>query len=628
MNMRTMRQSFVWALLIPGIILTFIMASTMVFGFLYASTGSSTFQSLLYIVDLALVFIYVTVGIIEVRTLHRLYQEGLYEISRRNLGHLRHGDGTLERYPEENIAELKDLNRALEDVEQKWKYSILYSVEADYSQLGIEWVDESKHLVPAGFLKERLQSLVHVYGVFYVGLLELYYEIGKEKLDEEEKQRLLALADDRFRFVKGRLFAFTEDEKGMLCFLPGLDSIRIVQEKVVSMADDSAISKRGSSGLGLFPLKGALVCYPYSSVSDMLEDLRYAKRQTAPITVFLPDRKKAKSNPLGLAEHSDAKAFFKSVNHALRRLSDESLGKDKTNLQTVYEAVASFLGTDFNELILHDQLNGTYYPYFHDLGDHIEAKVLQPLFDSLDFNDSVYFSCRESCPAAIAREVDLYGVTSGFIFALRNGKDYLGVAYFEKRGGELVVDSYVRDQLVRFGQDLADYFMMAEKETRAKAFQREAEAIMGLSNHMVYRIDENTHQITYFSPNMRSLFHDVAVGEVCHKALYGIDRPCPHCPLLEMAKMKDVRKAKMSGKVREVELETSLTLDAHTARERILLVRPTEGKLSEDPYDRNWLVYSYAALLSQLENAYRIHSRGYLLLLSIDNMTAFLQQWG
>lgn len=626
---RSMRGSFIRAILLPGIALTLLFTSILTFGILYVTTGKSTFQNLLYITATAFTFFYVFVSIFEARSLYHVYQEGLFAISRRNFESLARGEASISTYPEGDIVELKELNNTLSVLNERWSHSILYSVNVNYDEMEVPFVDKQQHLIAYGYLKERIGNLIHVSSAFTIGLLELFYDLGEERLNEEEKQHLLALANRSFDFVAGRLFAFGEGDRSLLCYLPGIDSMRIVKEKMLGMSDEATVSKRMPAGMTMFPLRAAMVCYPYSAVPDLFADLRYAKRQSGHMTIFLPDRKKTKTNGLGLSEHNGEAAFFSKAILPIRRLSGSNPDKDKKELQGVIESIATYLGTDFYDLVAYERNTSRYYSYLSSEDHPVPTRLLEELISIIDDDNSFYFSSRSSCSLVVARDADELGVTAGFMYALFNGQDCLGVLYFGKRGGNLLLDSYAKSSLIRLGEAISDYFFLAEKESRAQAFQDQAEHILGLSEYMVYKIDDATKKLTYVSPNMRAMFPNAVIGEFCYKGLYGLEHMCPRCPLREFAKMQDVRKAKMQGKVREVELETSLTLNDRKSHERTLLIeRLSKGEAVGDIYDKNWLVYSYRTLLQQLENAYLTHSRGYLVLITLDNLEYFLTHEG
>ncbi|MBQ7243053.1 MAG: EAL domain-containing protein [Bacilli bacterium] len=631
MRKRTIKSSFALSLSIPAFVLALMLLFTVLFGLLYASSAEQGFLIALITLDVSLGLVFVGSLFYVTRYVHKVYYDGFYRVSKANMARLERGEEGFEYYPSERIAEMADLNDLVRRISEKWAVSVLYTKEADLDAIGIHFLDEGTRLLGEKELREHIPNLIQASQAFTVGLLDLHYEIGQEKLTIEEKKRLLATANEAFAFIPGRLFAFGEDEKSLLCYLPGIDSMRIIYEKVQGFTSDLSVSKRMADGMVFYPIKAAMVCYPHSSIGDMEDDLAYAKRQSAPITFFLPDRKKKSSSDLTIVDHQSSVAFFNKILLPLRHLSGVHRDEDKKTLQTVFDAVASFIGADFKFMALLDDTSGRFYPYF-ETGKKSQKPVSNELIESLigilDEDDSFYFSTRESCSSAIARYVDGFGLRSGFIYALYDGNKCIGAFVYGRSDGDMVFDSYTKEALIRMGEAFTDYFFLADKEERARTFQRQSEHILGLSQYSVYKVDDSSMKLTYVSPNLRALFPNAEVGQPCHKALYGLERMCPHCPIKEYSKMNGDVQAKMGSRARNVEIETSLTLNDAKTHERALLVERIHNGERSDAYDRNWLSYSFATLVGQLENAYLIHSRGYLLLICLDNLENFITLQG
>lgn len=632
MKKRSITSSFVLTMALPAVALLLLLANTLTFGILYAIKGEMLFLILLIAIDALLLGAFVVLLILLTKYVRVVYYDGFYRVSRENMSQLSQGKMAFSHYPDDHIEEMSELNAYVDRIGEKMSVSILYSKNVDYHALNLEILDEETHLVEEAKLRSYLPDLIQASGAFTIGLLDLHYEIGKEKLTEEEKQRLLRLANEAFSFIPSRLFAFEEDGKSMLCYLPGIDSMRIVSEKITSYVSDLSVSKTMSDGMKFFPVKAAMVCYPNSSVTDIEDDLRYAKRQSAPITIFLPDRKKSSTKTLNFIEHQNTVAFFNKVLLPIRHLDGVNVEADRATLQEVYSAVGSYIGAEIMGLTLLEDTTNTHYAFFDDgkgLEEMLHADFLSLITAIIDEDNSFYFSTRASCSEVLARHTDTMGINAGFLYALYNGKKCIGVLYYGRRKGDMVFDSYTKEALIRMGDCFTDYFFLAEKEARARTFQRQSEHILGISNYSVYKVDDTSLHLTYVSPNLRALFPNAEVGEKCHKALYGLDRMCPHCPIREYAKMEGEAETKLRGKVKNVEIETSLTLNDTKSHERTLLVeRIKEGAIHSDPYDKNWLAYSFATLVGQLENAYLVHSRGYLLLVSLDNIDTFITSQG
>ncbi|MBO5529692.1 MAG: EAL domain-containing protein [Bacilli bacterium] len=624
----SMQKTFFLAILTPGVVLVALLIIVSVFSYLFTSTNDQVYFILMLAIGGVLAVLFLVTFILSFRRLRQIYVDGVFRVTKENLEKLGQGDNSFEHYPDLPISEIRELNHWLDDASDRWRVSVLYSREIDFDELGITFVDREHHLVTEDYLLEHLNTLIHASNAFTVGLLSLFYDIGKEALNEEEKERLLQTADRAFAFIPCRIFAFGKDEKSLLCYLPGIDSLRIIKEKITGFCADLSVSKPQPTGMALAGIKSAMVCYPHSSLGDMISDLTYAKRQLAPMTFFLPDRKRIVGKDFTLNEHQDSVAFFNKVLLPVRHLPGKGDDRETEILKRVFEAVAAYIGSDFHDVVILESTTNHYYSYFGDREHQIPSEMIENLISIVDEDNSFYFSSRTSCSDVIARYVDDFGISSGILYALYNGEKCAGVLYYGKREGEMVLDAYMKEALIRLGEAFTDYFFLAEKERRASFFQRETEHILGLSNYMIYKVEDSTLKLTYFSPNLKAYFPRCELGEPCYKAIYGLERMCPHCPMKTFGKKMEEQRVKMSSKVRNVFFETSLTLNDEKSHERSLLVERVQSNESSDPYDKNWLSYSYATLIRQLEDAYLIHSRGYLLLLSLDNLEKFVTSQG
>lgn len=68
-----------------------------------------------------------------------------------------------------------------------------------------------------------------------------------------------------------------------------------------------------------------------------------------------------------------------------------------------------------------------------------------------------------------------------------------------------------------------------ELSLRQKSF---SEQLLQLVQAGIYGVDRNSHEIVFFNDHMRP--DGLAVGQLCHQAIRGLDAPCPDCPLLEL----------------------------------------------------------------------------------------------
>ncbi len=622
---RSIKGAFFLALLFPILLLLAVIGWTIAFALLYVSSGDSLYSLLLYIGSPVLGLTFFLVLFFSVRQMRRLFIEDIYDVSKTNVTLLARGDSALLEYHDSSFTELDELNKALKHLRERWSLSTVFSRDADYDSLGVKYLSDQYPLVDISFLHSKLDNLVFLSSTFTVGLLSLYYDMGDEKMTHEERENLLRNAVSAFSFLKKPLFAYGPEGRSLVCYLPGLDSLSIVKEKVAAISEDCSVAKRRLGGMAFHGLRAALVCYPYSSVSDMFSDLSYAKRQPSPTTIFLPERKKALRKN-ALSERGDMIASLNQIIAPLHHLDAKNEEKDRKVIASVFAAIAATLGTNNNDIVKIEATTGRYYSYLSGEEIAMEGEFVDALKTAVDADNSFYFSSRPSCSYAIARDMDENGIASGFFYVMSNGSETIGLFRLAKSQGDLVLDNYVRESLLRLGEVLTDYLFLLEKEGAVRAYKAQSEHILGLSSYMTYRIDAETMNLTYFSPNLRAYFPSAEIGLPCYKALYGLDKMCAQCPL--RTKAKGVNSVKMPGKVKEVDIVTSLTLNERHTHEYNLLVERVNEPVARNPYDPDWLCSSFFSLVQQMENNFLGHSRGYLVLLCLDNLGAFLDSAG
>ena len=616
----TIHETTLRSFLVPAIVLFVTFLVTIVFAVLYITLSNNLYLILLLSFDVPLFALYGYFAVTRLKRVHTVYHKGIVDVTGRNLKRLAKGNADLELYPPYKIKEMEEMNETAKALKLRYAHSTYFAPETALESLDLTYLDKGMCLLAEEELKGKLLPLIDASKAFYVGLLSLYYDIEANKLTKDNKNRLLESVNRHFSFIPGRLFAFTGDGE-LLCFLPSIDSFSIVKEKVLAVSEDCAISAHLASGLSLLPLKSAFVCYPFSNPEDILSDLTYAKHQGGAENAFFSKRYENNVNKATLSSHEGDVAFFHAILTPLIRLSGTNFEAEKATIRKVFEELMHYLGAEEYDIIAWEKSTNRYYAFFEDA---LSARVydegkIKRLNEVADDDNSYYFSSRDALSSSLARDNDPFGRESGFWYVLNDGNDILGVIYLFKKSGTLGLDAYKKEGLLRFGKLMSDYFSLLEKERRARAFQAETEHVLSLGKSGIYRVNDTDFTLTYFSPNLRTVFRNLEVGLPCHKALYGLEKPCARCPMRKFSKM--------DSKVGNETFVTSLTLNDRKSHERTLFVERSSEPIYET-YDANWLVYSFRTLFADLSDFYAVGSRGYVLLLCLDNMEELLKKQG
>ena len=255
------------------------------------------------------------------------------------------------------------------------------------------------------------------------------------------------------------------------------------------------------------------------------------------------------------------------------------------------------------------------------IGENIREELVSSLAIVVDDDNSYYFSKRSHANISLSRALDYYGIKSGFFYAIKKDNKTIGLIYFFNMKKDLILDAYLRESFFILCLRIGHYFQSLSLIRDIDLVKSESDYMLQLGNHYVYNIDDD-FKITSHSINMKNIFPNVKDGEYCFKALFGLDNTCRDCPMRVFKK----KRFELNGK----SYTSSLTLNDRKSHNRYVLIEKTskEEKYEPDLFNRDLLIYSYASLLHSLKDAYYSSTRGYLLLLCIDNINSFIETQG
>lgn len=627
-----MIETFALAIGIPGALLALIVIGTTILSVFYNRTGNRSFLIALIIYFLVMTVVYIILCINIVRILYRYYYRGLYQVTRENFKKLSSNIINLSNYPESQIKEFIELNKNIDYVKSKLDNALLITYRPDFSHIPLVYLDEDKRLITFESFNAQLKSLIFLSQSFRNVIIDVYYDLKDEVLSQEDRLYLLNLFNDVFIDYERSLFTFRDNGKSLLIYLPVIDSLSRIREQLEQVIPEASISIRRSTGICHVPAKFALVAYPYSNVNELMSDIRYAKRQGKTINFFLPNRilnneekKMMMHTSMNINYMSKLVSSLSDLNYNF--LNDEH---DKKIIKEVLLNVSNYLKIDESGIITYNSPLKQYEFFLStndkniidNGGDHIDENLINLIDKTCDVEDFYYFSKRTHANKEIGRFIDYYGLSSGFFFTLKkDGKPY-GIIYFINQKHDLLLDAYLKESLFILCLRISYYLDIVNKDKEIDLYHTEAENILAISNYGIYRIDDETMEIKEFSNNLKTIFPNLKVGEPCYKAMYGLDKICSNCPMKNF-------KRKYFESQKHGDFEISLTLNDRKSHNRTLLVSSIgKDHIRGDMFDDSLLINSYRALVDTLRNSYYSNGRGYVLLLSFDNLEELIANQG
>ena len=627
---RNIKSSFRIVTIVPALVLLTMLSIFALFIALYMSTNNMVF---LFVLIGLLVFLgsgYIVLCFFAVRFYYRVFYYGLYEVTEKNLKSLVKGNANLESYPAVDIVEVKELNEQTEHVKTVLENAYLVTHSPDFSKLDLEYIDKKKNLVSIQSMRKQITNLIFLSQSFRNVVIEVYYDFVEGELTPENESYILNVFYNAFKDYQNTLFAFRENHRSLIIYLPVIDSFSRIEEILTLKSKDVSVSTRSMQGIENIPARFAVVAYPYSSEDSILSDLRYAKRQNKVINFFLPNRTKNNVDQQVLMHTSMNINYISRLLTALSAMHNyiDDEEEDKDLLRQVLNDLTKYLDINEAGIILFEDDVKEFHSYVKTEDSTLfPEKKLVPIdfisafANAVDDDNSYYFSTRNHANIAVGKMLDFFGISSGYFYVIKNEDQVLGLIYLLNKDKNLVLDAYLRESLFIISLRIAHHFESIELVRKLDQAKSESNHILSIGKYGLYRVDDEL-RITDYSSNLKEFFPKVKVGEYCYKALMGQDKQCHDCL------MKTFKKRLIETK--NGKLEMSLTLNDRKSHNRSVLVEKVIGDKEYEPdlYNKDLLCYSFPSLVNTLRDAFYMKGRGYLLLLSIDNFAEILDIQG
>ena len=624
-------QSYKRFMFIPAILIVSALVLTIILLSIYAYSKIMAFIIVFDVVAAIAVVLYIFFYIRILKKIKTTYYQQLFETTFININKIKNNDANLLSYGESDLREIQMLDKATSDIRTQLEASYLILKSPDYSSINLEYVDEEKSLITYKSFRENIANIIFVSQSFKNVILEVFFNLPSGmQIPDDDKERLLSLYRQTFAEHEKTLFMFAEDNRSLIIYIPVIDSFGEIREKLNHVVTSSSIMVRDERGIKNILAKYALVAYPYSNEEMILGDLRYAKQQDKPYNLFLPKRVKSNIGSKLLMNTSMNLNYTSKIIDELSALDYSATNNEKNDalLKEIFESLSNFLDIDEAGIIAYNDSMDKYYSYIsnsrsslfnkHEIGkDFVEY-----LARAVDDDNIYYFSKRKHASISIQPLLGLYGIQSGIYYAIKNLEEnkVIALIYLFNRDRDMSLTTYLRETIFVVSLRIENYFEKREIADYADAKETENENILALSNLFVYHIDDD-YNLTYLSKGAKKTFSKMPLGDKCYHAFFGLDKRCRDCPY--------ATKKKKYFEYKGEQYETSLTLSDRKDDDRVLVIKHIEeNQTVGDLYQEDFLTYSYKALVSTIKNEYAANSRGYVVLLTIDNYVEIIKKIG
>ena len=617
-------------ILVPAFIVAIVLAITIVMTYLYAYSGRLVYIIVLSVTAFLTLAAYIIFYVRLSKKMKSTYYRQLFETTYKNITKIKNNDTNLDSYGDSDIREIQMLDKATNDIKAKLESSFLVLRSPDYSKINLKYVSKDLSLITYQSFKENIASILFVSQSFRNVVVEVYFDLPKDyKIKESDKGRLLDLYRETFKEHSNVLYMFGEDERSLIIYIPVVDSFNEIKEKLNLAVTESSLMVRDERGIQNVLAKYAIVAYPYSNEEMILGDLKYAVSQGKPFNLYLPTRYKNNIDAKLLMNTSMNLNYSSKIIGALSELDYSAKNNERNHvlLREVFDAITNFMDIDDGGIIVYNSLADQYQTYATNsrgfmFNGAIDKSFVEKLGAAVDDDDVYYFSTIGHAGIALQQPLSMYGIQSGIYYVIKDldSNNIFAIVYLFNKNKDMPLTTYLRETFFIVSLRIENYFEKREIADYADMKTTENENILALANMFVYHIDDE-HNITYLSKNVKKIFPKVKVGDKCYKAMFGTEKACKDCPLA--TRKKKYFESNNCG------FEASMTLSDRKDDNNVLLIKSVkQDEVLGDLYQEDFLTYSYKALFNSLKNEYVSSSRGYVLLLCIDNYLEIIHKLG
>jgi len=626
----SINRFFAFVTYFPIIHFVLLAVVTAVLTVIYINTQNIAFIIAYGIFALVMLILYIGYSLYSNHQFQNVFVKSLFEVTKQNFESISNSDNALINYPKSHYDEFKTLNHQVDTLKKELDQATIIAGTKGFENIPFDYFDKENEIISFDSFKINLEPIIFASQNYRNVLIELYYELNNETLTKKEIDYLFKLFKMQFAEYKNSLYIFRKDDNSLFLFLPRIDSLSKIREQIETMTRSATITKRTAEGVTNLTAHFAVVCYPFSDVNELLPDLRYVKRQGEDIKFYLPNRLNTLQSSTILKNSMNLNTMSKMLAPLLNlNLSLENSKNNFKEVERVLEEMRAYFNLDYAGIISYDDVKLSYYMLFqsHDKNvaplsrdGNLEKEFVYAMDQAKDENNSYYFAFRNHSNNALGRHLDRVGLESGFFYVLKDGDLAVGAIYFFNAHKRFAIDSYIQESLVVFCDKIAAILLANRRDKEVESSFNEIDAILKIANYNTYRVSHKDYTLLRTSSSMKSIFPHATLGEKCYKALYGLEKPCPDCPLISGNK-----KANHIGKNN---YETSLILSERNSNYHVMTLKALYNEESTSRYHPELLVNTYTSLVEDMNNVYAVSGRGYLLILRVDNLTELVAYYG
>lgn len=556
-----------------------------------------------------------------------LYCQAL-EVSRRNFEALANFDKDFEYCPRNDFEEFKQLNSTFKDLSKNLDGRTIISKAFTYNGVGLVYLDEDEVVVSEKSLIDNVNKLILASESYRNALIDISYKLGKDAIANKDKENIIKSLKKGLNY-EHLLIASKESTPGFYVYVPAFDSISQLKEELEAVIKNISLVRRLFVGKQVLIAHINAVIYPYSDIDSMVSDLAIATRQKKTFNIYLPER--------GVETNKKMLMSSMNINNTSRLIEqisaiDADPKQYDKNMQKIENSIASisnYYGFSCSGYIAFDETRDGYFSRFvHSDTDsfvfrqnaRMNRNFIQVINNIQDADHSYYFSSRKHVNNDFARFIDKYRFRSGMFYVLTKNDACVGVIYFLNKSSDMAFDAYMKENLIVSCHCIGNILKEMENRLQVSVAMQQFKGMFRISDLSIYSFDKQTYEISLMSDLFKHTHPKIKVGDICYKAIYGLDAPCKNCPL-KTGKHKISEEGKRTYEIYQI-LPNKNDQYAHMIR------KENESGIPSVRYDNETLLLTHFSFNDMLSRFLSLNQSGNVLFLSIRNVKDIIEKAG
>lgn len=408
-------------------------------------------------------------------------------------------------------------------------------------------------------------------------------------------------------------------------------------ERFIRSYNVTEINKE-SSTVVFYSAKLGAALFPFNSETKLLSLTQSNLKKANPICISGNDGS-AQLPYAGISERPK-RALLLSANEIF--LKDFLESKDEND---VFNNIANALdyycmSMDFSTggILIYNGLAGTYSVFMertianqenHGLSLFAEKRTIpesyiNPIFSNVGQNGFFFIDDVGLLPYEVSERLESLQAKTVILFPMSYGQNKIGMAYLissKKKSGQDLMERESADSFF----SLVSVIMVALKEQKdARQHLNVLDALAERGDKKLYTVDGTSYRLQSFSRSIEKAFPGIKKGDLCYKAIMGLDAPCEQCPLKDGSLKRNIAAFGPNEQI----MTNLFTGKAKDGRYSTILIEGEEkmANFSNNLYDKNIGVFNCKAFSSEINKEIRTRGYGIALAFRVTNMDEILSR--